>query len=242
MSDRLILAVVVVFGVPAALVGYVALIEWLLRRVPDRRRGRVRPWLWLLPGFAFLGVYLVYPSLKTIYLSFFNANSTKFVGLDNYRYIFTDHTNLIALRNNVLWVIFFTGAVIAFGLIIAVLTDRVRYESIARGVVFLPMAVSFVAAGVIWRFMYDYRPPGLPQTGTVNAVVTSVGFDPQAWLINAPSNTFALIAVAVWTWTGFCAVILSAALKGIPPELLEAARVDGASEWQIFRSVVVPLI
>ncbi len=244
MSNRLILAVVVVFGVPAALVGYVALIEWLLRRVPDRRRGRVRPWLWLLPGFAFLGVYLVYPSLKTIYLSFFNANSTKFVGLDNYRYIFTDHTNLISLRNNVLWVIFFTGAVVAFGLIIAVLTDRVRYESIARGVVFLPMAVSFVAAGVIWRFMYDYRPPGLPQTGTLNAMLTAVvpGYTPHAWLIERPLNNFAIIGAAVWMWTGFAAVILAAALKGVPADVLEAARVDGAGEWQVFWRIIFPLL
>lgn len=244
MSDRLILAIVVVFGVPAVLVGYVALIEWLLRWVPDRWRGRVRPWLWLLPGFAFLGVYLVYPSLKTIYLSFFNANSTKFVGLDNYRYIFTDHTNLISLRNNVLWVIFFTGAVVAFGLIIAVLTDRVRYESIARGVVFLPMAVSFVAAGVIWRFMYDYRPPGLPQTGTLNAMLTAVvpGYTPHAWLIERPLNTFAIIGASVWMWTGFAAVILAAALKGVPADVLEAARVDGAGEWQVFWRIIFPLL
>src|SRR5258708_39857454 len=106
------------------------------------------------------------------------------------------------------------------------------------------MAISFVAAGVIWKFMYDYRPPGLPQTGTINAVLTSTvpGFEPQAWLIQSPINTFALIAVAVWTWTGFCAVILSAALKGIPPDLIEASRVDGANEWQIFRYQIVPLI
>lgn len=244
MSDRLILALVVVFGVPAALVGYVALIESLLQRIPDQRRGRVRPWLWLLPGFAFLGVYLVYPSVKTIYLSFFNATSTKFVGLDNYRYIFTDHTNLISLRNNLLWVIFFTGAVVAFGLIIAVLTDRVRYESVARGVVFLPMAVSFVAAGVIWRFMYDYRPPGLPQTGTLNAAFTAVvpGYMPHAWLIQRPLNNFAIIGAAVWMWTGFAAVILAAALKGVPADVLEAARVDGANEWHVFWRIIFPLL
>ncbi|HZQ35674.1 MAG TPA: sugar ABC transporter permease [Dehalococcoidia bacterium] len=244
MSDRVILALVVVFGVPAVLVGYLSLIEWLLRGVSDHRRGRVRPWLWLLPGLAFLGVYLVYPSLKTIYLSFLNANSTKFVGLDNYRYIFTDHTNLISLRNNVLWVIFFTGAVVAFGLIIAVLTDRVRYESIARGVVFLPMAVSFVAAGVIWRFMYDYRPPGLPQTGTLNAALNAVvpGYTPHAWLIQRPLNTFAIIGASVWMWTGFAAVILAAALKGVPADVLEAARVDGASEWHVFWRIIFPLL
>jgi alpha-glucoside transport system permease protein len=124
-----------------------------------------------------------------------------------------------------------------------VLTDRVSYESAAKGVIFLPMAISFVAAGVIWKFMYDYRPPGSPQTGALNAAITAIpGVEPQAWLINSPGNNLALIAVAVWTWTGFCAVILSAALKGIPPEVIEASRVDGANEWQIFRHVIVPLI
>ncbi len=244
MSDRIILALVVVLGVPAALVGYLALIEWLVRGVSNHWRPRLRPWLWLLPVLAFLGVYLVYPSLKTIYLSFLDASSQKFVGLDNYRYIFTDRTNLISLRNNVLWVIFFTGAVVTFGLLIAVLTDRVRYESLARGVVFLPMAVSFVAAGVIWRFMYDYRPPSLPQTGTVNALLGAVvpGFTPHAWLIQRPLNTFAIIGASVWMWTGFAAVILAAALKGVPADVLEAARVDGAGEWQVFWRIIFPLL
>src|SRR5581483_6731262 len=119
---------------------------------------------------------------------------------------------------------------VAFGLLIAVLTDRVSYESAAKAVIFLPMAISFVAAGVIWRFMYDYKPPGAPQTGTVNALLTSVvpGFEPQAWIINPPGNNVALIVAAVWVWTGFCLVVLSAALKGVPEEVLEAARVDGA--------------
>src|SRR5205823_6534497 len=138
----------------------------------------------------------------------------------------------------------FTLLTVTFGLLVAVLTDRVPYEAAARAVVFLPMAVSFVAAGVIWKFMYDYRPPGTPQTGTLNAALTATvpGFEPVAWLTISPGNNAALIAVAVWTWTGFCAVILSAALKGIPPEVLEASRVDGANEWQIFRYVTVPLI
>ena len=131
---------------------------------------------------------------------------------------------------------------VTLGLLVAVLTDRVPYESVAKAIVFLPMAISFVAAGVIWKFMYDYRPPGLPQTGTLNALVTAVGAEPRAWLIDSPGNNVALIAVAVWTWVGFCTVILSAGLKGIAPEILEAARVDGASEWLIFRHVIVPLM
>jgi alpha-glucoside transport system permease protein len=131
---------------------------------------------------------------------------------------------------------------VAVGLVVAVLADRVKYESTIKAVFFLPMAVSFVAAGVIWKFMYDYQPPGAPQTGTLNAIVTSVGALPQPWLINAPWNNLFLIVVAIWTWVGFCMVIISAALKGIEPSLLEAARVDGANEWQVFQKVIVPLI
>jgi alpha-glucoside transport system permease protein len=242
--EQIPLAVAAAVGVPAATAGYVVLAERLIELLPDRQRRAVRPWVWLAPALLLLAVFLVYPALQTIWVSLRDAGSTGFVGLENYVYVFNDPVMLIALRNNVLWLVFFTGATLAFGLLIAVLTDRVPYERIARAVVFLPMAISFVAAGVIWRFMYDYRPPGLPQTGTVNALLTALvpGFEPQAWLINTPTNNLALIAVAVWTWTGFCVVILSAALKGIPTEVLEAARVDGAGEWQIFRYVILPLI
>ena len=240
--EQLPLAVAAVIGVPAATAGYVVLAERLIEMLPDRRRRAVRPWVWLAPALLLLAVFLIYPALQTLWVSLRDANSVNFVGLENYIYVFGDSVMLIALRNNVIWLVFFTGVTVALGLLIAVLSDRVPYEGIARAVVFLPMAISFVAAGVIWKFMYDYRPPGLPQTGTLNAVLTALGFEPQAWLINTPTNNLALIAVAVWTWTGFCVVILSAALKGIPDEVLEASRVDGANEWQIFRYVILPLI
>lgn len=244
MTDRLLLGLIAVVGVPAALVGYVSLVEGLLRLVREPWRARLRPWLWLAPALAFLAVFLVYPTLNTAYLSFFGPNSERFVGLENYRYVFTDPTMLLALRNNLLWLVLFTLLTVGFGLVIAVLTDRVAYESVAQAIIFLPMAISLVAAGVIWKFMYDYRPPGLPQTGTVNAVLTTLapGFEGQAWLVNQPLNNVALIGAAVWTWTGFCMVILSAGLKGIPTEVLEAARVDGAGEWALFRRVTLPLL
>jgi alpha-glucoside transport system permease protein len=242
--ESLPLALLVIVGVPAATAGYIILVERLAGLIPDRSRPLVRPWLWAAPGLLLLIVFLVYPSLNTIFLSFFSNDSSRFVGLENYRYAFTDQTMLIAIRDNVIWLVVFTAATVGLGLIAAVLTDRVPYESVAKGIIFLPMAVSFVAAGVIWKFMYDYRPPGSPQTGTLNAILTTVvpGFQPQAWLTNAPWNNLALIAVGVWAWTGFCMVILSAALKGIPTEVLEAARVDGASEWQVFRRIIVPMI
>jgi alpha-glucoside transport system permease protein len=239
---QLPLAIAAVVGVPAATAGYVVLAERLIELMPDRRRGAVRPWVWIAPALLLLAVFLVYPAVQTIWVSLTDASATNFVGLENYLYVFGDPVMLTALRNNVIWLLFFTGVTVALGLLIAVLADRVPYEGVAKAVVFLPMAISFVAAGVIWKFMYDYRPPGLPQTGTLNAVMTGLGFEPQAWLINTPGNNLTLIAVAVWTWTGFCVVILSAALKGIPGEVLEAARVDGADEWQIFRHVILPLI
>jgi alpha-glucoside transport system permease protein len=241
--DRIIQAVIVLVGVPVVLVGYVALVEWVLQFFAEKQRPRLRPWLWIGPALIFLLIYLVYPSLYTIYLSLENANSTKWVGLENYLFVFTNPDTLIALRNNVLWLVFFTSITVTFGLLVAVLTDRVSYESVAKAIIFLPMAISFVAAGVIWKFMYDYRPPGTPQTGTVNALLTTIpSAQPHAWLIEQPGNNFALIFVGIWMWTGFCMVILSAGLKGIPAEILEAARVDGANEWQVFSRVMVPML
>jgi alpha-glucoside transport system permease protein len=244
MQDRIVQALVVLIGVPAVLVGYVALVERLLVLVPERRRPRVRPWLWLGPALAFLITFLVYPALNTIVLSLQNRDGSKFVGLDNFVYAFTSPDVLIALRNNGLWLVFFTLFAVTLGLLIAVLADRVPYESAAKALIFLPGAISFVAAGVIWKFMYDYRPPGTPQTGTVNAVLTTVipGAQPQAWLIDRTTNNPALIFVAVWMSVGFCMVILSAGLKGISTELLEASRIDGANELQVFWRITLPLL
>jgi alpha-glucoside transport system permease protein len=240
--EQLPLAVAAVVGVPAATAAYVVLAERLLELLPDRARKGLRPWFWLAPALLLLAVFLVYPTLQTVWLSLYDARSEAFVGLANYQFVFGDDGMLLALRNNVIWLIVFTGAAVGLGLLFAVLVDRVPYEALARSVVFLPMAISFVAAGVIWKFMYDYRPPLTPQTGTLNAIVTAFGADPRVWLVDPPGNNLALIAVAVWTWTGFCVVILSAALKGIPGEVLEAARVDGAGELQIFRGIILPLI
>jgi alpha-glucoside transport system permease protein len=242
LSSRLIMAVIVVVGVPAVMVGYIALVEWVLRFLPDKSRGRVRPWLWVGPALIFLVVYLVYPVINTLYLSLLNFNSTKYVGLANYIYVFTAPETLQAMRNNVLWLVLLTGLTVGFGLIFAVLFDRVSYEAIVKAMIFIPMAISFVAAGVIWKLMYDYQPPGHAQTGTLNAIATTLGGQPVAWLVNSTTNNPALIWVGVWMWTGFAVVILSAALKSIPGEVIEAARVDGANEWQILRSITIPMM
>ncbi len=242
LGNRVVMALIVVVGVPAVMVGYVALVEALMNLLPEKFRGGVRPWLWVAPALLLLAFYLVYPAIHTIYLSFFDANSTHYVGLSNYAYIFSDRSMLIVLRNNILWLVLFTGLTVTFGLLIAVLFDRISYESAAKALIFLPMAISFVAAGVIWKLMYDYQPAGAAQTGTLNALVTSVGMQPVPWLIDQKSNNPALIWVGIWMWTGFGMVILSAGLKGIPSEILEAARVDGATEFQILRGVIIPML
>lgn len=240
--ERLLMLAVAVVGVPLAIVAYIMLAERALGLLPETRRDRFRPWLWLGPALTFLFLYLVYPTLGTIWLSFLDARSENFVGLANYQALFELSDTYEAIRNNVFWVVFFTGGVLLFGLLFALLADRVPYESAAKSLIFLPMAISFVAAGVIWRFMYTFQAPGLPQTGTVNAVVTTFGGDPVAWLFIQPWNNLFLILIGVWVWTGFAMVITSAALKGIPTELLEAARVDGAGEVRIFGSIILPLL
>ncbi|MDP9271177.1 MAG: sugar ABC transporter permease [Chloroflexota bacterium] len=244
MSDKVITAAIVVVGVPAVLVGYIWATEQVLRLVPERGKGRLRPWLWLAPAFAFLGLFLVYPTIGTIISSFQNTFGTKWVGLSNYAWFFTNGDALASLKNNLLWLVFLTVFVVGLGLLVALLVDRVRYESAAKAVIFVPLAISMVAAGVIWLYMYGYDPPGTTQTGTLNAAIGTVGLGPVPWLqVETLSvNTFMLIIVMTWMWTGFGMVIISAALKGINPELLEAARVDGATEWQVFRGIIFPLL
>ncbi len=220
------------------------------------------PWIWLAPALALLGLFLVYPTADTVRRSFLDKRSKDFVGLDNYRFIVENPQPLVsdthsALFNNFLWLTVFAGVTVVLGLIIAVLAARVRYEAVAKSAIFIPMAISFVAAAVIWRFMYEFN----QDIGTVNAALTSVGGEPTRWLqdTGAPQtwltergpdtmpgplqlNNFALIMVGVWMWTGFAMVVLSAGLKGISTEVLEAARVDGASEWQVFWRIIVPIL
>lgn len=220
------------------------------------------PWLWLSPALGLLAVFLVWPVIDTIRRSVYDSDSSSYVGLDNYQFI-VDNPQAIsadthaALLNNTLWLVVFPLVTVSLGLIIAVLAGRVRWESVAKSAIFIPMAISFVAAAVIWRFMFEFD----PDQGTVNAVVGVFGAEPTAWLQNQGGpqtwftsagpdewwgpfqiNNFALITVGVWMWTGFAVVILSAGLKGISTEVLEAARVDGANEWQIFWRVILPLM
>ena len=192
------------------------------------------------PAVLFLLVYQVYPALQTVYLSFLDRRSESFVGLENYKYVFTSQTMLRAFKNNLLWLVLFTAGTVGLGLLFAILVDRVKYERIAKSIIFMPMAISFVGAGVVWKFIYAYKPSGAEQIGHLNQIIEVLGFEPKGWLLESPINNLALIVVGLWIWTGYCMVILSAAYKGIPKELMEAGQVDGANDWQVFRHIIIP--
>ena len=162
------------------------------------------------------------------------------MGLENYKYVFTSQTMLRAFKNNLLWLVLFTAGTVGLGLLFAILVDRVKYERIAKSIIFMPMAISFVGAGVVWKFIYAYKPSGAEQIGLLNQIMVVLGFEPKGWLLESPINNLALIVVGLWIWTGYCMVILSAAYKGIPKELMEAGQVDGANDWQVFRHIIIP--
>jgi alpha-glucoside transport system permease protein len=239
----------VITGVVAIVwgVGGVALIywvmNWFLARLPERVGSRILPYLFVGPALAILIWFLALPTLRTLWISLFNADSTKFVGLGNYVSIFGDPAMREVFRNNLLWLVVGTALVVGIGLVIAVLADRSRFESLAKAIIFMPMAISFVGAGIIWNFIYTVRPAADPQIGLLNAIVTGAGGQPQAWTtLLQPWNNLFLIVIMVWLQVGFAMVLFSAAIKGIPAELTEAARVDGATELQAFRNVTIPMI
>lgn len=206
-------------------------------------RSKIMPWIFIAPAVMFLAFFLLYPSINTLYLSFFGPRTNEFVGVKNYIWVFTSNAGITALRNNGLWIGIFTTLTVGFGLTLAILLDRVKYEKIVKSIVFMPMAISFVGASIIWKFVYAYRPASASQIGILNAIMEVVGANPIAWLIRRPwLNNFCLIVVGVWIWTGYCMVVLSAAYKDVPQELIESARIDGANEWQVFLHVTLPLL
>ncbi len=241
-SKFLIGLVALIVGVLGVWLIYFATDE-LVSLLPENLKERVRPYVFVGPAMVVLAIYVVFPAVNTLYFSFLDAKSDNFVGLENYVFSFTDPAMLIVLRNNLLWLIFATSFAVGLGLVIAVMADRIgRWESVVKSLIFLPMAISAVGASVIWKFVYAYQPPGRTQIGLLNAVVVALGGEPLGWLLIRPWNNFFLIIVMIWLLTGFCMVVLSAAVKGVPGELLEAARIDGASEVRIFFSVIIPSI
>jgi alpha-glucoside transport system permease protein len=207
-----------------------------------RRAAMIRPWLFLGPALIALALYLVYPVFESLRLSFMDKGGQNFVGLFNYIWMFGDDQFRESIFNNFLWLLVVPAAATFFGLVIAVLTDRIWWGNIAKSLVFMPMAIYFVGAAVIWKFVYDYRDVATAQIGILNAFVVYLGGDPQAWLTIPFWNNFFLMAILVWIQTGFAMVILSAALRGVPEETIEAAILDGANPFQIFFRIKVPQI
>ena len=235
-------------------------------RVPNiMRQGRVVPWLYLAPSLLIILIYIVYPMFNTGYLSLRNADSSQWANtacvegracwgvFENYRYAITSELDTSSVAstwrsfwfssfgNNIKWILLMVSGSVGIGLLMAVLSDRVSYEALAKTIIFLPMAISFVGAGVIWKFMYNFGTEG-NQIGLLNAIIRALGGQPVSFLTTIPLNTFMLIIVGIWMWAGFCMVILSAGIKGVPTELLEAARIDGATEWTVFWRIMIPII
>ena len=228
-------------------------------------QGKLAPWLYLLPALLIMAFFIVYPMVNTIALSFKNKDGSASAAttcvegkpcwgvFENYRYALTAEFDTSSLGafwksfwessygNTLKWIVLMVSGTVGLGLAFAVLADRVKYEALAKAIIFMPMAVSFVGAGIIWKFVYDYGTQQV-QIGLLNSIITSLGGEPVAFLTVPQLNTLVLIVVGVWIWTGFCMTILSASLKSVPDEVLEAARVDGASEWSIFWKIMVPII
>lgn len=203
---------------------------------------QVRPWLFLGPALLLLFFYLFYPVVQSVILSFYGRTGEEFVGLDNYLWLFQSGEFLESFRNNMLWLIVVPTLSTFFGLIIATMTDRIWWGNIAKTLIFMPMAISFIGASIIWKFIYEYRSGGDEQIGLLNALVVFFGGEPQTWIQIPFWNNFFLMVILVWIQTGFAMVILSAALRGIPDETIEAAVLDGASGLQIFFRIMVPQI
>ncbi len=208
------------------------------------RANLIRPWLFLFPAIFALGLYLAYPVVETLRLSLTDRDAGgAFVGLQNYSQMFGEPKFWEALRNNFLWLLIVPAGATGFGLLAAQLTDRIRWGNLAKSLIFMPMAISFVGAGVIWKLVYEQRPVDVEQIGVLNAIWLGLGgAEPQTWLTIPLWNNFFLMIVLVWIQTGFAMVILSAALRGIPEETIEAAIIDGASPFQIFFKIKVPQI
>jgi len=216
------------------------LLDFFLKK--DSNESSIRAFIFIAPAFIILLIYILYPVVETIRLSFFDKYGRDFVGISNYIWAINDPEFKRGILNNVGWLLIVPTLSTFFGLVIANLADRIWWGTIAKSIIFMPMAISFVGAGVIWKFVYDYRGPGDQQIGFLNAIIVSLGFEPQAWITIPIWNNLFLMAIMIWIQTGLAMVIFSAALRGVPREMLEAARIDGASEIKIFTSIIIPYL
>ncbi len=240
----LVMAVAILVGVFGVFALYFGM-DTVVNLLPEHVRESVRPFVFVGPALVILSVYLVYPAINTTILSFKDRDGESFVGFDNFQEIFTNADTLISIRNSVLWVILVPFFAVAIGLGFAVLVDKLssRAESLSKSMIFMPMAISFVGASIVWRFVYSFRPPGFgEQIGLLNSIWEGIGFEAIDWLRQEPFNNLYLMVILIWLQTGFAMVILSSAIKAVPEDILEAARIDGANEFQVFWRVIFPTI
>jgi alpha-glucoside transport system permease protein len=247
---KLIIMVVALFvGVGGIWLIYAGL-NVIVERLGANWSSRLLPWVFVGPALLLLAVFLVWPAVSTVFMSFGievrlippSLEVTTGAGLDDWVWGLTNPQNHQLYWNNVIWLVVGTAGSVGLGLLIAGLVDRVKHESLAKTFIFLPLAISLVGASVIWRFVYAWRPGGSSQYGLLNALWTGFGGEPVAWMQTPPLNTFLMIVILIWLQTGFAMVILSAAIKGVPVEVNEAASLDGASERQKFFRITVPMI
>lgn len=237
--------ITILFGIGAALAVF-----WLLNKLsellPNRWEHRIKPYLYVLPAYMAITVYLLYPAVLTVFNSFKDRFGKNWIGTENYSKLLGSHAFRQTLFNTLLWIVIVPAVSVILGLAVATLADRLkgRQEKFVKTIIFLPMAISLVGASTVWRFVYYSAPKGVTQIGLQNALITGLGHDPVPFLQETDFhlNSFFLMAILLWAQVGFSMVILSGAVKGVPAETLEAARIDGAAERQVFFKVVVPQI
>ena len=228
----------------AAFLFVIGLIVLLASYGPRDRKERFQLLVFMGPGAILMTIGMIYPALRTFQYSFMDAGSTKWVGFENFTWMFTQPDILIVLRNTAIWVLIVPLAVVLLGLLYAILVDNKPGEAFAKSLIFLPMAISFVGASIIWKFVYAYKVPSAHQIGLLNQIVIWLGLTPPdgGWLLNSPSNNFFIMLVMVWSQVGFTLVLLSAAIKAVPQDIIEAARLDGVNAVQMFFRITVPVI
>jgi len=266
-APKWVIAIIaIIWGVGGIAVLY-WIFNWLVEMLPVDWTSRLQPFVFIGPAMAILAWYLAFPSLRTFWISLFGRDgpptlsltllfsspkeyfalfSSNFQGISNYVAVFTDRLMRESLRNNIFfWIGIATPITVIMGLLVAILADRSKFERVSKSLIFMPMAISFVGASVIWNFIYEVKPVGSPQIGLLNAIVVGLGGQPQAWpayTAISPWNNLFLVVIVVWLQAGYAMVLFSAAIKGIPEEIIEAARVDGATEPQIFMRIMIPYI
>ena len=198
--------------------------------------------IFLAPSLVLLLAGLIIPGIRTILFSFMNPDSNDWVGFDNYTWMLEDPNVKTIMANTILWILVVPLFTAGLGLLLAIMLDRIKHESIPKSLLFMPMAISFVGASIIFKFVYEFRDPGEVQIGLLSAIVEFLGGTPKDWMLSKPLNTFLLMIIYVWTQMGFGMVILSAAIKAVPADIVEASALDGAHGWRLFRNITFPMI